>query len=104
VNYLSEIAAQIRGELVGALPDGDVSRLLEIYAVLVLALGSTVTAADVHNAWAAWMTPQDPRHPSIVPFEHLDPVTASSDEPFAEALRKVAARLQLGPQGPRCSQ
>ena len=76
MNYLSEIAAQIRGELVGALPDGDVSRLLEIYAVLVLALGSTVTAADVHNAWAAWIPHRIPGIPrsfhsnTLIPSRH----------------------------------
>ncbi len=65
--------------------------------MLALAKGRAVETADVHNAWAAWMQERDPAHRSLKPFEELDPETQASDEPFAEAIRAVAARLERTP-------
>ncbi|MGH2782798.1 MAG: DUF7701 domain-containing protein, partial [Thermoleophilaceae bacterium] len=59
--------------------------------------GRAVNAVDVHHAWAAWMQERDPHHRSIKPFEELDAETQSSDEPFVEAIRAVAERLDRTP-------
>lgn len=93
------IAAEIRSELEHAtsLPEGDVGRLLAIYAALLLAKGSAVSDADVHNGWAAWMSFEDSNHPALLPFSELDADTASGDRPFAEAIRAVATRLGVDP-------
>lgn len=38
-----------------------------------------VTAADVHDAWATWMEPQNPLHAAIVPFDELPAATQDMD-------------------------
>ncbi len=92
MNYIVDMAQRIRRELSPELiPEGDTDSLFLIYAVLALALGAKVTARDVHDAWAAWMSQQNPAHESIRPFDELDEETQAQDEPFAEAIRRVSA-------------
>jgi hypothetical protein len=95
---LDELASEIEREVpADVLPDGDTQSLFRLYALLALAKGRAVDAADVHNAWAAWMQDRDPDHRSIKPFRALDPGTQASDEPFVEAIRAVAERLDRTP-------
>jgi hypothetical protein len=61
--------------------------------VLALAKGQATTAADVHDAWAAWKAERDPRNPNLRPFSELDGPTRAADEPFAAAIRDVASGL-----------
>ena len=61
------------------------------------AQGASVNAEDVHNAWAVWMLEQDPSHRSIKPFGELDSDTQASDEPYVQAIRSVAQRLERTP-------
>jgi hypothetical protein len=97
VKSVAEVADLIRNEIPqDALPDGPVEELLRSYAVLALALGTTITAEDVHDAWVAWMLARDPDHPSLVPFAELDAETAKQDRPFVSAIRSVAERYGLG--------
>jgi hypothetical protein len=94
LNYTSEIAEQIRREVPQEiLPEGDTDLLFLMYAVLALTVGEDVRAEDVHDAWSAWMTYLDPSHESIKPFAQLDPETRGQDQPFVDAIRKVALRL-----------
>lgn len=94
MTYLDELAREIERQVPrDLLPDEDISSLFRLYALLALSKGATVEAVDVHNAWAAWMQERDPDHRSIKPFEELDPETQASDEPFVEAVRAVAERL-----------
>jgi len=96
VNYLEEIAFRIRERLdPETLPEGDIDALFRLYAVLALAVGAEVNAANVHDAWVAWMAGQEPSHPSLIPFEALDARTADSDKPFVDAIRSVARTLEL---------
>jgi len=93
-NYLSALARSIAAELPpSAIPEGPVNELMIRYAVLLLAKGTAVTGADVHNAWSAWMTAADPSHSAIVPYDELDDATAAQDEPYVAAIRGVARRL-----------
>ena len=71
------------------LPEAQES-LYIIYAVIGRAMGVNATAANVHDAWAAWMLSQSPDHPSPRPFEDLDPEIQRKDERYAEAIRRVA--------------
>ena len=97
MTYLDEIAARIRDQVPRDLhPDGDVDSLFRLYALLTLAKGTDVSAADVHNAWAVWMQERRPDHPSIRPFGDLDGTIQSEDEPYADAIRKVASALVSG--------
>jgi hypothetical protein len=93
MNYIDQLASRIRAEVPpSVLPDEDVTPLFRGYAVLLLALGSKVTAEDVHNAWAAWMAERHSDHPALVPFKQLDPDTIEGDSPFLRALRIVASQ------------
>ncbi len=98
MTYLDLLAAQIEQNIpADLLPDDDIRPLFRLYALLALVKGTAVKAADVHNAWAAWMQERDPCHRSIRPFEELDAETQAFDEPFARAIRAVAEKLRQDP-------
>lgn len=98
MTYLDELATVIERQVpADLLPAEDAGPLFRLYALLALAKGRSVNAADVHNAWAAWMQERDPHHRSIKPFAALDAETQASDEPFVEAIRAVAERLDRAP-------
>lgn len=98
MNYVDELAAAIRSEVPPhLLPTGDTSVLFRIYAVLALAMGEDVQLADVHDAWAAWMSGRDPGHRSLIPFAELPAAVQSGDEPYLEAIRTVARERGRGP-------
>lgn len=91
MNYLESLATEIRERVPAAeLPEEDSRGLFLRYAVLALAKGEDVTAADVHNAWVSWMCLHDPKHDALVPYERLPPEVASMDRPFVEAIQRVA--------------
>lgn len=95
MNYIDDIAQRIKREVPSELlPEGDADLLFRIYAVLALSKGENVRATNVHDAWSAWMSQSDPEHGSIQPFGRLPEDVQSQDEPFAEAIRKVAANLR----------
>lgn len=73
-------------------PDGS-DELFLMYAVLLRAKGSDSQAADVHDAWSAWMIGVDPGHESIRPFGELEPETRREDGPFLIAIGAAAVRL-----------
>jgi hypothetical protein len=92
VTYLDELASRIEERVPTELrPREDARSLFRLYAVLALVKGRDVSAADVHNAWAAWMLARDPEHRSIRPFQELDPETRASDLPFVEAIRSAVS-------------
>ena len=94
MNYISEIAERIRREVPQEVqPEGDTDLLFLMYAVLALTVGEDVRAEDVHDTWSAWMTYLDPSHESIKPFAQLSPETRKTDQPFVDAIRKVATQL-----------
>lgn len=94
MNYLDTIGAQIRSRIpISDLPDEDTHGLFRVYAVLLLAKGTSVTPEDVHNAWAAWMCERDPTHEAIVPYSDLAPSVAADDLPYAEAIRHTAETI-----------
>jgi hypothetical protein len=68
--------------------------LFGLYAVLARVKGGRVTAADVHDAWSAWMADRNPTHRSRRPFAELDAETQAADEPFVAAIRAVASALE----------
>jgi len=64
-----------------------------MYAILALTLGGDVGPEDVHDTWSAWMTYHDPSHASIKPFATLSQQTKKTDQPFVDAIKKVATQL-----------
>lgn len=96
MTYLSDIAAAIKQELPSDLvPDGDADHLMVLYALLCLTVGSGVSRENVHDAWTTWMTQRGEAHESMVPYVELDEGTQAEDEPFVEAIRRVARSLGL---------
>lgn len=94
VNYLDGLGERIRAHVPPTdQPQEDTRALFRIYAVLLLAKGTQVTPADVHNAWAAWMLQTDPAHDAIVPFAELGSDVAGDDLPYVNAIRAVAEEL-----------
>lgn len=93
MSYVDELAHAIERELPSSLiPDGETDSLFRVYAVLALIKGADVTPENVHDAWSAWMSDRDPRHRALRPFSELDAETQRTDEPYVDAIRKVAAR------------
>ena len=91
MNYLDNLASEIRAAVPPKdLPDKDTRDLFRLYALLLLAKGETVDAADVHNAWCAWTANQDPDHESLIPFADLSDSMISQDAPYVEAIHSVA--------------
>jgi hypothetical protein len=100
LSYVAEVAEAVRHAIPDdLLPDEDVDELIRMYAVLALAKGEELTAEDVHDAWAVWMSTIDPSHPGLRPFSELDEDTQRQDEPFVEAIRAVARRLGRAARG-----
>lgn len=98
VSYLDELAAHIEREVPAEmLPARDAKLLFRLYALLLLAKGTAVTAPDVHNAWAVWMQEIDPGHDAIRPFDELDSAAQASDAPFVAAIKSVADRVNDHP-------
>lgn len=94
MSYLDELAVQIERKVPAEmLPDHDTKLLFRLYALLLLAKGTAVTAPDVHNAWAIWMQESNPGHHAIRPYGELDPSAQASDEPFVTAIKSVADRI-----------
>ena len=94
MNYLDDLGRRIRGHVpLANLPEEDTRALFRGYAVLLLAKGSHVTPADVHNAWAAWMIQTDPTHDAIVPYADLSSEVAGDDLPYVQAIRAGAEEI-----------
>ena len=94
VNYIDQIAEAIKREVkANNVPADAGESLFRLYAVLTLAKGTQVTAADVHNAWSAWKIMTDPSHEAIKPFVELSPEIQAKDEPYVQAIQTVARRL-----------
>ena len=90
MNYLDDLGRRIRCHVpLANLTEEDTRG----YAVLLLAKGSHVTPADVHNAWAAWMIQTDPTHDAIVPYADLSSEVAGDDLPYVQAIRAVAEEI-----------
>jgi hypothetical protein len=96
VTYIDDVAGKIRTAVPpGDLPHAGTEMLFRSYAVLLLAKGESVTRADVHNAWVAWMALRDPDHESLVPYEELEEDTAAADQSYVNAIRQVARELPV---------
>lgn len=91
MSYLDADAELIRSCLpVGTGVPEDSDDLFVLYAVLMRAKGEGTQAADVHDAWSAWMSRSDPDHESIRPYDQLAPSVQREDAPFLTAIRGAA--------------
>lgn len=93
MSYVAKLADEIRAEVRDdLLPAEDADLLFLMYALLLLSKGTAVTREDVHDAWVAWMTHLGKEHESLVPFDDLPASTKAEDDPFVQAIRRVADR------------
>ena len=89
--YLNDIASTIRGHIPeGKLPNGDLEKLLRLYAILLRVKGEDVSQSDVHDAWSAWKYDEEPTHEAIVPYTDLPDSVKDQDRVFTEAIRQSA--------------
>ena len=73
---------------------GNANELLYLmYAVLLRVKGVNVTGSDVHDAWAAHAEYNTLGSSLIMPSSELTPDQRALDEPFAEAIQRVARQL-----------
>ena len=98
MNYIDELGNKIFWETHTSESDSfwfDDRLLYRAYALLLLAKGEAVTNEDVHNAWAVWAAEYDENHRSLIPFDKLPPQIQALDEPYTQAIRKIARARQL---------
>jgi hypothetical protein len=96
LSYVDELADAIhRAVPTDLLRDGDTAMLFRLYAVLALAKGDRVALEDVHDAWAAWMAGQNPRHPGAQASAGTLDIRRSG-QPYLDAIRAVAREHSLG--------
>ncbi len=88
-DYLVAVAEAIRAELPPEHRGGE-DGLFLLYALLARTKGPATTAADVHDAWAAWQAIRDEDHPARVPFEALSAEVQGRDLPFLHAIHRVS--------------
>lgn len=91
MSYLDADAELIRSCLPEEtrVPEGS-EDLFVLYAVLMRVKGEATEAADVHDAWSAWISRSEPHHESIRPFDQLSPTVQAEDAPFLIAIRRAA--------------
>lgn len=91
MSYLDADAELIRTRLpTGTGVPKDSDDLFVLYAVLMRAKGEDTQAADVHDAWSAWMSRSEPDHESIRPYDQLAPSVQDEDAPFLIAIHSAA--------------
>lgn len=99
MSYVDRLAADIHTNVHGrGLPEEDRPLYLN-YALLGLVLGGHVTAAHVHDAWAAWASVHRPRHRHLRPFGELPPDVRRRDDAYAHAIREVMHRRSVQGRG-----
>jgi hypothetical protein len=96
MSYLDADAELIRSCLPDdtSVPEGS-DDLFVLYAVLMRVKGEATEAADVHDAWSAWISRGEPDHESIRPFDQLSPTVQAEDAPFLTAIRRAAEIRKL---------
>src|SRR5438132_12371698 len=99
MTYIDYHADAIRRRIpLNLLPEGDTSSLFRLYAVLARAKGDRATLEDVHDAWSAWMSDQNPQHRSLKPLRELPTNIRDADRPYLEAIHKVARERRSDPR------
>ena len=69
--------------------------LLELYTLLAVTRGWSVTLEEVHDAWAVWRNKTNPTHESLVVFDLLSEETQELDREYADAIRETAKKMNV---------
>lgn len=70
------------------------NRLLDLYTLLVLTLGTETTLEDVHDAWAIDKNFTFHDHKSIVPFKELSREVQDLDGKYVKAIWETALEIE----------
>lgn len=88
MNYIQTIKDALETEL--KMKGTDYEGLLDVYALLVFTVGEDCTNEHVHDAWSIWQDETQPDHRSLIPFNELTKEVQDLDEPYRQAIIKVA--------------
>lgn len=91
MTYIDDARAALAAELPTEDPE-----LLDLYTLLMLVKGGSVTLPEVHDAWNLWRSRTQPGHRSIVPFGELTEAVQLLDKPYADAIATAAHKLHGG--------
>lgn len=88
-----QIKEQLKKDSKGTLPDEKCDELMRLYAHLAVTKGKSTTLKDIHDAWAYWtiVDKNDAGHDSVKPFEDLTATIQQYDQPYRDAVVKIAA-------------
>lgn len=87
-NYVQKIQDLLEEEL--HMKGTPYEGLLETYGLLVLVVGENCTQENIHDAWSTWQNLTLPNHRSLKPFNELSEEVQDLDEPYRQAVIKVA--------------
>ena len=88
MTYINKIRLALDKEL--NMSDSEYEDLLDVYALLVLIVGENCTNEHIHDAWSVWQNNTDPEHRSLITFNQLTKEVQDLDEPYRQAVIKVA--------------
>lgn len=88
MNYIEKIKDLLEEEL--KMRGTEYEGLLDTYGLLVLVVGENCTNENIHDAWSIWQTKTQPEHRSLKPFNELTKEVQDLDEPYRQAVIKVA--------------
>ena len=91
MNYIERIKENLEEEL--HMEGSKYEGLLDVYALLVFTVGEDCTQKHIHDAWSIWQSRTQPKHRSLIPFEELTKEVQDLDEPYRQAVIKVASIL-----------
>lgn len=92
MNYINKIKNLLEKEL--KMEGTSYEDLLDVYALLVLVVGTKCTNENIHDAWSIWQNKTEPNHRSLIPFNELTREVQDLDEPYRQAVIKVADKLK----------
>lgn len=90
MNYFDKLSGKLREYL----PDADI-RFIRVYTLLILVKGEDTTMEDVHDAWSFVITPQNPEHRSLIPFDDLSTEVQEYDRKYMEIIHEVAREAKI---------
>jgi hypothetical protein len=85
VNYVQEKIDAFR-ELHPKLDE----RLVDLYVLLSLIKGDSVTQEDIHDAWSVWKNKIRPDARSLIPFDQLSPEIQQLDQKYVDSIKHIS--------------
>lgn len=98
MSYLTEYVEDVANLSGLSLDNEQETVLVQMYAILGLALGPYVDEECVHDAWSIWteFTRDNPNHRSLIPIDQLadDVVELDKDRSYVDAINKAIIQFR----------